>query len=116
MKIKELYQDPTKWCRGSFATDKDGKDAYRYPAESFSDDRRIINDDACRFCLLGAIAVCYNNGIVDPTLGSPFMEMVNKIKSTLSSGRSGNGFFSLAHLNDGSSHEEILALVMELDV
>lgn len=49
MKVKEILCDESKWCKGAFAKTPSGNDVL--PED----------EDACRWCLYGALGLAYPN-------------------------------------------------------
>ncbi len=47
MTALEIMRDPSRWCRGALARDRDGRGVSYKSA------------DACSFCIVGAIALAY---------------------------------------------------------
>lgn len=87
MKIRELLSDETKWCKNDVAQDKDGSAI------------SATSDDACKWCLVGAIDKCYTDSTEDIWL---------KIYKYLN--------MSIGKFNDSHNFEDIKNLVEELDI
>lgn len=109
MKVKELLSDKSKWAEGRMAYTKYNKAAYTF--DDVNDDYMFVinKDTACRFCLMGAIAMCYNDGVVDERSTSPMRPILDRIEA-----RTGQ---HTALFNDsGVGYEAVKALVQELDI
>lgn len=83
MKIKDLLSDESKWIKRNNAQDKDGNVVY------------IDSDDACKFCLFGAVRRCYrthyeqeqvadiiNDIVVDNNLSKNFIKFNDDPRTT----------------------------------
>src|SRR5271155_1606520 len=98
MKIKELLADPNSWCKGSYAEDERGLKT------------NPCDGKAAKWCLAGACAKCYES-----CSGSAMIfygDMYNLLHQTIIK-RYGT---SVAEYNDHHTHDEVLALVEELDI
>lgn len=49
MKVIELYSDESKWAKNSYAYSEDGRKVASF------------NENACKWCLAGAITKCYSS-------------------------------------------------------
>lgn len=87
MKIKELLSDETKWCKNDAAKDKNGNAVIP------------TSNDACKWCLVGAIDKCYTDSTEDIWF---------KIYMYLHT--------SIGDFNDSHNFEDIKNLVEELDI
>lgn len=91
--IRGLLTDKARWTKGSCALDKQGEVCW------------IKSDEATCFCLFGALSRVYDK--------DAYAEVYNKINDHI---RKTTEFNSMPDFNDSSTHEEVLALVMELKV
>ncbi len=94
MKVKELLADPARWTRGMFARRADNE-----PVASQS-------DEACKWCLLGAIRRCYVEGEEYARAHTQLKTAVIKF-----SGQSRIGVF-----NDTTTHENLMKVLEDADV
>ena len=94
--VLDLLSDETRWCRGTFARNKDG-----YPVAS-------DHADAVSWCLVGAVNKCY--GVSSISSGAAIGKLMD-----LSYRRSASGISSF---NDaaGRTHAQILEVVKEAGV
>jgi hypothetical protein len=108
MKVKEFLADPNHWCVGSMARDRDN-----VVASTFFKDRQVIHMSAvAKCCLVGAVCVCYNNGVIDVE-----SDAVKPILVRLAAKAKLGGPGDLTYYNDNiASYKDILNLVTELDI
>lgn len=86
---RDLLSDPERWTQGVFARDENGVQV------------RPKDASACKWCLLGAVAICSNDiGISPPQLLNYLNEMMKHIY--------GDDFANLGDLNDYVSHSVLL--------
>lgn len=90
MKVSELLTDETKWCQGCHARDQRGHEV------------RWNSPDACCWCLLGALNLCYAH---------------RKLKVAYSVVRHLRGV-GVAEWNDASERtfEDVRQLIVEMDI
>lgn len=95
MKVKELLSDPTKWCQGDLAQNKNNK---RTEPDT---------NKALKWSLLGAIYKCYGNG-------SRCRSLMTKVEHHLQL----EDFKGIQRWNDVKDRrfEEVMALVNNLDL
>lgn len=91
MKVKELLSRPENWIKHDFAVNKEGYDTYP------------DKEDACAWCLIGAIEKCY----------PPYQR--SKIKGKV---RNKINSWGIAVWNDRleTKYEDVIKLVEELDI
>ena len=93
MKVHELLDRPSKWCKNEFAISRLGT------VVDPSDTR------ACRWCLSGALSKCYGS---DPSIRKPIVEkLLDRI-----------GDYSIPSWNDAPHRkfEQVRKLCLELDI
>ena len=90
MKIKELLSDSSKWCKDVLAKDKNGQ-----PID-------YANENACKWCLGGAIALCYT--------GKRYVKICKIVESQIPG--------TIPEWNDeeGRCFEDVKRLVEELNI
>ena len=94
MKVKELLSDESKWTQNAYARNEH-ENVVGY------------NDTmAVRWCLIGAINVCY------PTL-EEYAQVKQKLNDEL---RKRSGSSDAVYFNDGRTFEEVKGLVELLDI
>lgn len=100
MKIHELFSDPRKWTQGAYARDKE----HRHITE--------VGQIPVCFCLLGALRWCYSNG-----KHQDYAAVCKKLSDRFESDKH-HWQTAVLNWNDtpGRTHEEVLALVKELDI
>ena len=91
--IRGLLTDKARWTKGNCALDKQGEVCW------------VESDEASCFCLFGAINKVYKTD----EYARVYDKLTKHIQSTTC-------FCSMPEFNDNSTHEEVLALVMELKV
>ena len=101
MKVKELLSDESKWVQGNFAVNSQGHYA---PSSS---------DEACRWCIGGAILRCYRNRHYggNGTIHSIFNKVITKLRE--------RGWQDgVSDWNDDGTRTfaDVQALVTELDI
>jgi hypothetical protein len=97
MKVKELLSDASKWTNGTFARNANDVPTWEH------------GKDACKWCLLGAIAFCYPNSTYH-------FRILNKVRDIIS--RDYNGLINIGIFNDDSNRtfEQIRSILEEADV
>jgi hypothetical protein len=95
MKVRELLSDESKWVQGIDAVDCLGMGCSPY------------SDQASKWCLMGAIAKCYDYSLEDR------IEVNRVVRSWL---LNNNGVRSVSHFNDTHSYADVKTLVEELDI
>jgi len=87
MKVRDIFTDPSRWCRITYAITQDG--VLCHPGEP----------QAYSFCLVGAVMHCYEDTL-------PVMQKLEKACDPLTP----------TLYNDTKSFREIQKLVQELDI
>ena len=90
MKCWELLDSKNKWAHHAFARNRDGLAV------------NALEDNACQWCVLGAICVCYPNQKENA-------QASNKLYNFLNTKDVGSW-------NDTSSYENIFSVLKELDI
>lgn len=95
MKVHELLADPSRWTKGSYACDKNGKDTF------------FDSEKAVCFCLAGAVNKCYSDRKDRIRVFHDITETVKK-----------NGFSCIEAFNDSdrTTHQDVLELAKKLDI
>jgi hypothetical protein len=95
MKIKELYDSPSRWTRGWFARDKDG------------DRASTFSQEAVCFCLAGAVEKCY-------PASKEGDEIAYKLENAIRAKGFGRGYINWN--DEVATFEDVKSLVEELDI
>lgn len=91
MKVKQLLNKPSKWCKGSFAMKKDGLAC------------GSLDLLAVKFCLLGAVKRCYSE--------DKWVDIIDKIRGEL-------GYRHIINWNNAkeTTFSDVKKLVNKLDI
>lgn len=100
MKAHELLAKPEHWTKGHMAVDALGNEVSARSTE------------AVCFCLLGALVRCYNDGTVEGT--SRYVRVRSELRERVKQ----LGLSGIIGWNDDDvrTHEEVLAVLKELDI
>ncbi len=94
MKVKELLADPARWTKGTFAR--------RVDNEAVASQ----SEEACKWCLLGAIRRCYVEG-------EEYTQAHTKLKAAVIKF---SGQYRIGTFNDTTTHEDLMKVLEDADV
>jgi hypothetical protein len=72
MKVQQLLKQEEDWCKGTLARDTDGFSV------------GLFDKEAVKFCLLGALLLCYNRYEFDMRIRGKVSTVVNRLYKEIS--------------------------------
>ena len=98
--VRDLLEDPKRWCKGSFARDAQGEGV------------SIYNNMACSWCLVGALEKIY------PHLYAVDFrkQLLSAIKNHYKIGEYDIDSISIFNDNVNTTHDDMLAVITEAGI